>query len=377
MIAELIDDPGELRAHRRTKWRDLDGDGALAGGIAEMDVRVAPMVRDAIVAAIDRSDIGYPAGDERTGVPEAFNAWARRRWGWDPDPTTVIVMPDILRGIESALLAFTEPGDGVVIQTPIYPPFLEVVAALGRRVVHNQVTTDGSLDTDGLVTMAARERPRMLLVCHPHNPTGRVFRRAELEALAAVAAEHDAVIVSDEVHADLVYSPHQFVPMATVAPARTVTLQSPSKAFNVAGLRVAVASSSAAALHEAMAALPTIHREGVGILGIEALRAAWSGDGEAWLASLLPQLAANRDRVIERLAATPLRLLAPEATYLAWLDCRGLGDASPADRFLQAGASLSDGRRFGPPGDGFVRLNFGTGPRILDGLLDRIAAACS
>ena len=374
MKARLLDDATTLRRHLRTRWRELDGD-ALPAAVAELDVELAPFVRAALVDAVERSDLGYPPDDDRTGVGTVFARWAERRWGLDVDPDCVTLVPDIVRGIEACLLAFTEPGDGVVIQTPIYPPFLTVVSATGRRIVENPVDASGRVDVSGLAARCRDERPRVLLLCNPHNPTGSVFTADELDAIAAVADEHDLLVVSDEVHADLVYAPAVHCAMARHAPHRTITLQSPSKAFNVAGLRVAVAAAGSSELHARLLSRPSIDRDGVGILGVVALLAAWTDDGEAWLDSLVPQLAANRDRVLAALERTVLRVLPPQATYLAWIDCTALGDVEPHHRFAEAGVVVSNGTRFGPPGRGHVRLNFGCGPRTLDAVLHRMVAA--
>ena len=282
-----------------------------------------------------------------------------------------------------ALQQFTEQGDGVVIQTPIYPPFLGAVGEMERRVVENPLLEgEGGyrVDLDGL-RQQADERTRMLMLCNPHNPTGRVMTRDELEGLAELALEQDWIVVSDEIHADLVHTGHHHIPFATLSPEiaeRTITLTSASKAFNIAGLRCAVAVFGGADVRKRFIGFPRHLRGGLGSLGIEATRQAWS-HAEPWLERVRAHLLSNRDFVAEfvRSELPGVRHHPPEATYLAWLDCRGLDLApSPYEFFLnQAKVALSDGRAFGPPGEGFVRINFATSRGILTEALERMAKA--
>jgi cysteine-S-conjugate beta-lyase len=213
-----------------------------------------------------------------------------------------------------------------------------------------------------------------MLFCHPHNPLGRVFRERELLTLAELADRHDLVVVSDEVHADLTYPEHRHLPFAPFSPERTVTLNAPSKAFNVAGLRTAVCVAPAPLLAR-LAALPPTRWSAFSTLGVRAALAAWSDEGAAWLDACLVHLAAMRDRVASRLPPV-IDCCPPEASYLAWLDCRSLGLDDPAAFFLErARVRLSAGTDFGVTGTGHVRLNFATSAEILDEILDRIASA--
>ena len=218
-----------------------------------------------------------------------------------------------------------------------------------------------------------------MLLCNPHNPTGRVFGREELEGIAKIALEHDLVIVSDEIHADLVYRGGKHVPMAMLSPeveARTITLTAGSKAFNIAGLRVALAIFGSEALKRRFLGFQRHLRGGLGGMGILALEAAWS-HADPWLAEVLAYLEANRDFVAAFVAAElpGVRHVSPEGTYLAWLDCRALGLAPSPQRFFleRAKVGLSDGPTFGAPGEGFVRLNFATSRAILTRALEQMA----
>jgi cystathionine beta-lyase len=219
------------------------------------------------------------------------------------------------------------------------------------------------------------------MLCNPHNPTGSVFSRAELERLAAIALERDLVVVADELHGELAYPGSGFVPFATLGPeveARTFTLTAASKAFNIAGMRCAVGVFGSEELRKRFLELPRHLRGGLGALGIESTRAAWL-HGDPWLEQVLHKLAANRDHVARFVAERLPGVVhhPPRATYFAWLDCRALGlEPGPHEFFLErARVGLSDGRTFGEAGEGFVRLNFATSRPILDEALGRMARA--
>jgi len=277
----------------------------------------------------------------------------------------------------------SEPGDGVVVQTPIYPPFLGAVAKQGRRLDENPLAPGPrgyEFDLDRLRS-ETDGRTRILLLCNPHNPTGRAFRRGELEAVAQVALERGWWVVADEIHQDLVYAGHRHVPFASLGPeveARTITLTAASKAFNVAGLRCAVGIFGSEEAKRRFCALPRHLRGGIGMLGIEALEAAWRY-GEPWLDEVRAYLAANREYLIAfvRDELPGVVVHPPEATYLAWLDCRALDlRPSPFAFFLEkAKVALSDGATFGTPGRGFARINFATSRAILSDALERMAKA--
>lgn len=379
-----LDEPELARLRQRTseKWQRY-GAQVLPAWVAEMDFPVSPAVRAALERSIGLDDYGYPMPEQEQRVAEAFAARMLQRYGWQADAGRVEVLSDVVQGLTLGLLAFTAPGDGVLVQTPIYPPFLSSVAATGRRLVTCPLADGGErylLDADALA--AAGSGVRALLLCHPHNPTGRVFERAELEAIAALAIERDWIVVSDEIHADLTYAEGAFTPFAALAPevaARTVTLSSASKAFNIAGLRCAVVHFGSRALAQRFAgALPRHVRGGVGLLALHATLAAWQG-GDPWLNEVKQQLDARRRFVLGALRRElpTARVYPPEATYLAWLDLRALGlGPRPAELFRrEAGVALSDGAAFGAGFEGFVRLNFATGEALLGEIVGRLGAA--
>ncbi len=372
-------DLADLRRRRGVKWSAHPPD-VLPAWVADMDFPLAPAIRAALDAALDRNDLGYPPDYGATGVPEAFATWATR-WGWTFDAALTHLMPDVVEAIQSCVGTLTRASDAIVVNTAVYPPFLKAVRHAERVVAENPLTAHDRIDLDGLARLFAATRPTMVLLCNPHNPTGRVLDRDELSGIAQLAIDHDAVIVTDDIHADLTYDGREHVPMASLGPdvaARTVTLTSASKAFNVAGLRCALVIAGSVELHRRLFGSSEVARDAVGTLGIEATLAAWSSPGEEWLDACRAVLATNRDTVARWAAAQPgMEHRRPEATYLAWLDCRSLGlDADPAAWFLEhARVAMSSGPNFGPPGEGFVRLNFATSPAILDQILARLSDA--
>ncbi|WP_030740904.1 MalY/PatB family protein [Streptomyces sp. NRRL S-31] len=375
-----LDDLDVRALHRRpgAKWSRAEPD-VLPAWIAEMDFPPAPAVREALLRCVE-NDLGYPSWDgrpEEIPLRAAFAERMRERHGWAPDPAWVREFTDVNQGLQAVLNVATRPGDGVVVHTPTYPPFLETIASMGRRLHAVPYTADGdgwTFDTDRLDRELGEGSSRVLLLVNPHNPTGRVLCREELEALAGLALRHDLLVVADEIHADLVHEPHRHIPFASLSAevaARTVTLTSATKAFNVPGARCAVAHVGPAEVREALAHPTHLYGE-PNTFGVAATLAAWR-EGDGWLARLKPVLARNAALVRDRLPAG-VGYRVPQATFLAWLDCRGLDlDPDPHTFFLdKARVLLNDGRTFGPGGEGFVRLNFATSEAILEDILRRV-----
>jgi cysteine-S-conjugate beta-lyase len=371
----------ELHARTGAKWRMHPPD-VLPSFVAEMDFKVAPAIQDAIRDLVDREDYGYGQLTDPNQLFEAFASWMRIRHGWQPDPAPTLALTDVVQGLVATIAAFSEKGDGVIAQTPAYPPFLKSIEWTGRRLVDNPMVDDGTrfvIDLEGLERAAADAS--MIFVCNPQNPTGRVLERAELEGIAAIAAAHDLVIVADEIHADLVFLGTKHVPMETIAGAanRTVTLTSATKGFNIPGLRTAIAHFGAPELKTRFdARMPEHLLGGPGRIGIAATIAAWR-EGQGWLDDVMAYLDGNRRRVAEWASAHKLGHHLPEATYLAWLDCRRLAleeGVSPQQHLLErAQVALSHGADFGEAGVGHVRLNFATSTEILDEILCRLSDA--
>lgn len=371
-----------LQRRQGRKWSRFPAD-VLPAWIADMDFLQAPPIREALRTAVVEGDLGYGPTAESSGVAESFAAWAQRRWQWQIEPAAVKVMPDVVGGIANCIEALTQPGDAILVQTPIYPPFLSHVERSGRRLITSPID-GGAIDFDRLETRIAEHRVRLLLLCHPHNPTGRCFDRCELTRIAEIASLYGLVVVSDEVHGDLVYPPRGHVPFAMLGAGvaeRTVTLNSASKAFNIAGLRCAVCIAPGVVLRRKLSELPSQRWTPFSTLGVRASLAAWTDEGEKWLHACVEHLRQQRDRIAQRLTAECPSIVCtvPQASYLAWLDCRDLVlDCEPADFFLDhARVALSPGREFGEPGRGHVRLNFATSAEILDEILSRMIAACA
>jgi cysteine-S-conjugate beta-lyase len=372
-----VPDLTALQARRSEKW-SRHGAGVLASTTAEMDFALAPPVAEALRAAIDRHDLGYAPATPRR-LAEAFAGFAARRLRWTVEPGQVTLVPDVMAGIVELSRVLAAPGQTVAFATPAYPPFYTDLPQARVRLREVPLRTDRTLDANSL-EVALRAGARVVVLANPHNPTGHVLSRAELERIAETCAAHDAWVLADEIHAPLVLEGATHTPWLDVSDAareRGIALTSASKAFNVAGLKAAVAVTASATAREAMARLPEL-ADRAGLLGVVAAEAAFS-DGDEWLDAVLAQLTANRALLGERLARdlpdvcwTP-----PAGTYLAWLDCRalGLGD-EPAATFLERGrVALMRGLDFGPAGAGHVRLNFGTSPELVDEMVRRMAAA--
>jgi cystathionine beta-lyase len=369
----------QLRRRHGAKWT-VYPDDVIPAWVADMDFAVAAPIRAALEAAVARGDLGYPLPYARSGLDELFCARMARRYGWQVEPTQVQFFSDVVQAIYLALLTLTRAGSGVLIQTPIYPPFLTSVAETGRSAQACPLVAGPrgyEIDFDALDGCVTRDT-EMLLLCHPHNPTGRAFTREELTRLADLALRHDLIVVADEIHADLMLDARQHLPFASLGPeiaARTLTLTSPSKPFNIAGLCLAVGVFGSPALAQRFASLPEHVRGGRSALGMAAARAAWS-EGDAWLNDTLALLRRNRAQVAAFVAARWPSVVhyPPEATYLAWLDLRPLALPQEPQRYLleHARVALGDGPAFGAPGQGFVRLNFATEPAVLEEVLGRM-----
>jgi cystathionine beta-lyase len=355
---------------------------ALAAWVADMDFPPAPAVLDAVRAVVESGDLGYPHWPtyKSSYLPPVFAQRMADRFGWSIDPAHTIELNDVLHGLHVVLHLCTEPGDGIVLHTPAYHPFLDTIDQTQLRMVETQAElVDGrwQWDHDELDRRLESEPARILLLCNPQNPIGRVFTRAELERLAAIAERHDLLVVSDEIHSDLVYAPHRHIPMATIAPDRTVTLTSASKAFNIAGLRWAIAHIGPTWLRERIAALPGHLFGAPNLTAVAATHAAWT-QGDDWLAAVMARLDAHRSLLADllRTRIPGVGYVPPEATYLAWLDATPLGLADePAALALAAGVALSPGADFGANGAGFARLNMATSTDVLRVVVDAVATA--
>ncbi len=372
--------PDELHRRRSAKWAEFPPD-VLPVWVAEMDFPLARPIRDALIDLIERSDTGYA---DPTGLPEAYAGFAARRWGHAVRPERMVAVPDVMRGLTASLEVMTERGDAVVVNTPAYPPFFAGIAYAERRLVAAPLARDSDgryqLDLD-VLEARFREGAATYLLNNPHNPTGVLFTRDELEAVAELCDRYAVLVLADEIHAPLVFPGRSFVPFAAIdgdSARRSISLTSASKGWNLPGLKCAVAVAHDDASWKLLDRIPDEIRLGRSIMGVAASIAAFN-EAEPWLDDTIAYLEETRRFLADRLAARlpGIRYAIPDATYLAWLDCRSLdlGD-DPARAFLDEGrVALYPGPKFGDEGRGFARFNFATARPIVAEAVDRMATA--
>lgn len=369
----------DLRRRQSAKWRVFPPD-VLPAWVAEMDYPIAEPIKRVLREALSIDDAGY--ADPR-GLGDAFSRWARGMWDWEVDPGDVKVAPDVVTAIGEILAVATEPGDGVVIDPPVYPPFAGTIQRMQRRVVETPLArVDGGyrLDLDA-IERAYAAGARVHLLCSPHNPVGLVHQRETLEQLAALAAHHGVLVLSDEIHAPLTYDRAMHVPFPSVSAdaARTsMVLASASKTWNIAGLKASVVVACHEEPRRVLGRLPAEMPYHAGHFGVLGARVAFE-QGEDWLAEAMRILDRNRRLVADLLREhlPRARYVMPQAGYLAWIDCTDLGLGSdPAKVFLERGrVALSPGPTFGAEGEGFVRLNFATTRALLEEAVRRMGVA--
>lgn len=369
------------RSSNSIKWTEYPTD-VLPLWVADMDFQTPQPILDALHTALEHGVLGYETPSR--SLLESVAARMETLYGWKFDPEMVVATPGIVSGFNAAARAGCKTGDGILMQPPVYFPFLRVHDNLGltRQFAPLVLLTDGEIlryeiDFDGFEAAMGSEDvdTSMFLFCNPHNPTGNAFSKDELSRLAEICLRNDVIICSDEIHSELLLGKTQHTPMATLSPEiadRTITLVAPSKTFNTAGLFCGFAIIPNPELRERYqksVEQMTLH---VNSLGQIAAQAAFSGVCDDWLEEVLAYMTANRDFMINYVQENlpNIRTTVPDATYLAWLDCNpllesGQIEGSPFDFFLnEAKVALSDGAQFGPGGDGFVRLNFAC-PRSL------------
>jgi len=363
------------------KWQWY-GEDVLPMWVADMDFRSPPAIVEALRERAVHGVFGYE--QHPADLPEIIAERLKRLYDWDVTPEAITFLPGIVSGFNVASRAFVRQDEGLLIQTPVYMHILHAAqdAGVQNHAMALSRRADGyaTVDLDRF-EQTITDRTRLFLLCNPHNPVGRVFTREELAGMAEICARHDLVICSDEIHCDLIFSGHQHVPIATLDPeieTRTITLMAPSKTFNIAGLHCGFAVIPNRELRRryqhgrgGLVGMPNL-------LGYAAARAAYL-EGQPWLDALLRYLETNRDLLADYLAQymPQLHMVAPEGTYLAWIDCRGAQlPQSPYTFFLErARVAFNDGAAFGPGGEGFIRLNFGCPRSLLLEGLDRMRAA--
>jgi len=371
-----------LRTRTSAKWRMYDPD-VLPLPVAEMDYPLAEPIAEALHAAIRRSDTGYNSGS--LPVAEAFAEFAAARLGWEPDPARATCTADVSMGIVEVLRRVVRPGEGVIVNPPIYPPFFDLVTEAGATVV--EVPLAGGIDEGWSLDLAGIEAAfasgvRAMVLCNPHNPVGAVHARDDLAALADLAARFDATIVSDEVHGPLSQPESRYVPFLTVSDAARehgVAVTAATKAFNLAGLKAALIVTASKRGDAVRASFPYEVEWRMGQFGSIASVAAFRHGGH-WLDGVLASIDDNRRLLADLLAdeLPDVRYLMPQATYLAWLDLSALGwGDDPATVALErARVALANGPMFGADaGRGHARLNLACSPEVLAEAVTRIADA--
>lgn len=368
----------ERRGTDSSKWLRYAGRDVIPMWVADMDFAAPTPVLEALHRRVGHGVFGY--AEAPVSAVEAVVSALDRDYGWKVAPEWIVWLPGLVTGLNVVCRAACEQGDAVFTATPIYPPFLSAPRLSERTLVTAPLSLNGNRwewDLDA-VEAALTERTRLFMLCNPHNPVGRAYTRGELEAIADIAERRDMVICSDEIHAGLVLDPDcRHLPIAQLderIAARSITLMAPSKTWNIPGLGCAFAIVPYAGLrrrieHAMRGIVPHVN-----VLGYAATEAAFR-DGEPWRAALVEYLRGNAARFVKHISETPgLKTTPIEATYLGWIDARGLGLSNVHAFFEAAGVGLSDGADFGAPG--YVRLNFGCTRATLDEGLQRIRVAC-
>jgi cysteine-S-conjugate beta-lyase len=349
--------------------------------VADMDFRSAEPIVQALKRRIDHGVFGYSRPSEN--LARAIQERMLRLYEWRIDEQEIIFVPGIVAGINIAIQAFSEPGEAILAQPPVYFHFLRDPVQHGRILRDPPLAKNGDsyeIDFDRFENAIGRNT-RVCILCNPHNPVGRVYTKAELETMAGICLRHNLVVCSDEIHCDLIYPPHRHIPIATLGreiEERTITLMAPSKTYNIAGLECGYAIIKNSKLRKRWRDFSYGIVPGVNIAGHVAALAALD-KGQEWLEQVMQYLSKNRDYLAEflreKIPAT--RMSRVEGTYLAWLDCSKIGIGNkPSEFFLKnANVALSDGAEFGRGGENFVRLNFACPRPLLSRALNQMKHA--
>lgn len=360
-----------------------DGMDLFPAGVADMDFPVAPCINDAIAERAAHAVYGYETVPN--GLIPALTGWLDMRHGWSVDPAHILRAPNVLNALAMAANCFTELGDGIIVQPPVFFDFADIIAENGRRIVENPLILRGGryeMDFAGLERVARDPRTRMIFLCNPHNPVGRVWTAEELARVGAICRQHGVLVVSDEIHGDITFPGQPYTPFASVSDEDaldSVICLSPAKSFNIAACCSAFTVVPDDARRRALQAENsrlTVNKNNA--FASAAMQAAYAG-GASWLDAVLAYLRGNLDLVRRSLADIPqIALIEPEGTFLLWIDFRGLGfDPDDLTAFLrhEAGWSITRGIAFGPQGTGFGRLNIACTRARLARALDRLVAA--
>ncbi len=395
-----FDEPTERRGTRSIKWSLGEEYGAwvdyprpagqapheadvLPMWLADMDFPTAPPVRAALQALVDHGVFGYTGLDGE--FFDAITEWAQRRHGWAMERDWVVTNTGVMPAINLLIQTFTSPGDGVIVQSPVFHPISHAVEFNDRELLSNALVFDGTrynMDMADLAAKAAAPGTKMMILCSPHNPVGRVWDSGELGAVADICAANDVLLVSDEIHGDLTYDWSNFVSAGSLAEHhdRLVVCTGPSKAFNLPGLKMSLTIIPDAELRDAYGLTLRNQNEifGANLFATTALVAAYR-HSEPWLEAVVDYLAANleyvQDFLQERLPM--IRLVRPDALYLLWIDCRALGltSAELDERLRAAGVRVEQGATYGREGEGFIRVTIACSRQLLNAAMERIERA--
>ena len=348
--------------------------------VADMDFAAPDAVTEALQSRAAHPIYGYTKFPEE--IYAALISWLQRRHGWRVEREWIVMAPGVVPSLYAAVAAFTQAGEGVIVQPPVYFPFMSCVKETGRKLIENLLKLEhGRYGFDlAHLERCAAQGARLLLLCSPHNPVGRVWQRQELQGVLAIAKHYDMVVLSDEIHADLLYPGIRHTPLATLdgAAERVITTVAPSKTFNIPGLGLSAIivpnTEHRAAINKAFGLLQV---SPANPFSITAFIAAYNG-GEPWVDELMIYLAATRDAVRDFLQARlpQIQMVEAEGTYLLWLDCRSLGmnDKQLKEFFVgKAGVGLSPGIVFGEVGRGFMRMNIAAPRKVIMAAIERIA----
>lgn len=362
--------------HRLAKFGRED---VLPLWVADMDFAAPPCVQEALAQRLAHPLFGYSFAPDT--LYESLYGWFLRRHQWSINPAQVILTAGVVPSLFACVQALTEKGDGVIVPTPVYPPFFAAVEKSERRLLMSPLKeTAKGYTLDFALLEEQAKQAKMLLLCSPHNPVGRVWREDELLLLIDLALRHQLILVSDDIHCDLTYAGQRHIPLATLAPPelRLITALSPSKTFNIPGLNLAALVVASSADKKAIGRVfDRLHVNPFNPLVMTAFEAAYA-QGDAWLDALRQYLQANCQQVLQSLSATPISCHMPEATALMWLDCRALSlsDKALHQFFIhKAGLGLNEGVSFGAPGSGFMRLNIATQAALLSQAMRQLQTA--